>query len=390
MGDLVGNLFEKAIDLLIRRRVGRWVLIVFFALLALFGFTSFSGQSEQQAWTDVGIGIFSAAAALVLLYFTVRIGGAQRRAKQEAESHETRVQELRAAGLLLPIPALPNPLKSINPQTVAAVEGYAQRMASVPWGGDPKIAPEQANATFNTTVAKVRRVRGDPAEYVPLIDTFVDLPRPLSYVGAAEVMYRLSYSHWSTYVPQGLQQGLKFVASAQVLEPRQPDALVIRVKLLAGVGAPRWLELADQTLAILKEVAPQHPRLPDAEAAIRMQRSQNAEALASLRAALAVAPTPEDAFAYRANIAMLFKLLKQNDEALAAFDEVLTLDPRDAWTWYNKGSLLLDLGQYDAALAATDQALAVMDFGMARTQRERILAKVVPVMPRNEAAFDQA
>ena len=46
------------------------------------------------------------------------------------------------------------------------------------------------------------------------------------------------------------------------------------------------------------------------------------------------------------------------EEALAACDRALALDPNDA-SWNNKGNALNDLGRYEEALAAYDRALAL-------------------------------
>ena len=50
-------------------------------------------------------------------------------------------------------------------------------------------------------------------------------------------------------------------------------------------------------------------------------------------------------------------LRKEYDEALAAFDKALVLDPGNVHAWNNKGSTLNSLKRYDEALAALDKAV---------------------------------
>ena len=50
-------------------------------------------------------------------------------------------------------------------------------------------------------------------------------------------------------------------------------------------------------------------------------------------------------------------LRKEYDEALAAFDKALALDPGNVHAWNNKGSTLNSLKRYDEALAALDKAV---------------------------------
>jgi tetratricopeptide (TPR) repeat protein len=52
-----------------------------------------------------------------------------------------------------------------------------------------------------------------------------------------------------------------------------------------------------------------------------------------------------------------FRDLKQYSEALAAYDEALRLDPKDAFAYSNKGYVLDELKQYEEGLAACEQAI---------------------------------
>jgi tetratricopeptide (TPR) repeat protein len=135
------------------------------------------------------------------------------------------------------------------------------------------------------------------------------------------------------------------------------------------------LELADQTLERLRQVAPDHPRLPDAEAAIHLRRGEYEAAIACFDRVVANPPSPEEAFVAQANRASALERLKRYDEALDTYRRVLQLDPNDAWLWHNMSILLMDQGRLDEALEANTRALAIMDFGNARMIRERILAK---------------
>jgi tetratricopeptide (TPR) repeat protein len=175
-------------------------------------------------------------------------------------------------------------------------------------------------------------------------------------------------------VPVSLRQGLRFIAQAQFTEPRQPDALLIRVQLLAGGRIPYWLQLAEKTLALAREVAPNHPRLPLAETSVYVQRGKLDAAITCYEQTVAAPPSPEEAYIALAAKAHLLAELKRADEALATYDQALALDPGDPWVWHNKAILLRDLGRYDEALACNDRALAIMDFGAARAVRESILA----------------
>jgi len=359
----------------ILRRIGRWTVTTAFLLLGALLLLTFSDRPHDQAVQFVALGIFFALLGLVLLVYAVVAGRYERRSKKAL----ARVQELIASGQLLFIPALPLPRNDISAGEVAEVEEYTRRMVSVPWGEVEQMPAEQVRPAFDQAVARVRRVRGDLRELAEPIDLFVRMPKPLCFVGAAEVMCRLSYLRWRTNVPEGLREGLRFIRSAQYYEPRQPDALIIRLKLLAGCAARRWIELADQTLALLRQVAPDHPRLPDAEAAVHIQQGDYDAALACLERALGSPPSPQEAYVALSNRALLLQQLERYDEALAAYEQTLALDPADPWAWHNKSLVLFDLGRYDEALACNDRALAIAEIGVARGMRRRIVEKQAEV-----------
>jgi tetratricopeptide (TPR) repeat protein len=249
-------------------------------------------------------------------------------------------------------------------------------MASIRWGDQVQVSAKDAPDVFNRTVARVRRIRGDWDTLREPISIFAGLPRPLCYVGAAEIMHSLSYYGGTTYVAEGLRQGLRFIARSQYTEAMQPDALVIRTKLLAATTSKTWLDLADQTLERLRQVAPGHLRLPDAAAAIYVRRGQYQQALACYDQLLAKPPSAGEAFVAQLNRASLLEQLQRYDEAIDAYRQVLQLDPSDVWMWHNTSLLMLNRGRLEEALQANTQALAIMNFGDAQMSRKRILAAI--------------
>lgn len=357
---------------MIQSHAGRWALTIILFLIAAIAFIAYPSATATDTANGVAAlvtGIVFAALGLIMLVVTVRIGRSQQQGL-------ARANELKASGLLLQIPALPPTPKGVSPESIAHIEEYADRMAKLPWGDNPVTPVADAPAVFNRTVARVRRIRGDWSQLSQPIDIFVGLPRPLCYVGAAEVMHRLSYIGGVTFGAVGLRQGLRFIARSQYIDPMQPDALVIRTKLLAASPSKIWLELADQTLERLRQVAPNHPRLPDAESAIHLRRGEYEAAIVCFDRLIANPPSPEEAFAALANKASALESLQRYDEALDTYQRVLALDPNDAWIWHNISIILMNQNRLDEALEANTRALSIMNFSNAHARREMILAKI--------------
>jgi hypothetical protein len=365
---------------LVASHVGRVVLTVTLLLIGAVSFlvypSAIGNGSTTGGITALVTGIVFVILGLLMFLFTLRIGRLQGSVQRRDKTVAARVQELQASGQLLPIPGLPPPPAGLSPEDVARVAAYADQMARIRWGDQRRVSAADAPGVFNRTVARVRRIRGDWDMLRDPIGVFSGLPRPLCYIGAAEVMHRLSYQGGMTFVPEGLRQGLRFIARSQYTEAMQPDALVIRTKLLAATTSKIWLELADQTLERLQQIAPSHPRLPDAASAIYLRRGQYERAIACYDQLIANPPSADEAFVAQANRASALERLQRFDEAIEAYRHVLQVDPNDAWVWHNMSLLLLNQGRLEEALQANTRALAIMSFGNAQMSRKRILAAI--------------
>jgi tetratricopeptide (TPR) repeat protein len=353
---------------MIQRSLGRWLLTIILLLIGLAGILAYPDAPPDQATGDLVTGIVFTVLGLAMLVFTISLARRQK-------GFEHKAKDLLAAGKMLPIPALPPLPKGVTEADVAPVAEYARSMAKLPWGEKPRIPASEVREVFDRTVARSRRVAGDWRMLSEPIDTFVAMPQPLCHVGAAEVMFRLSYLQGRQHAAVGLRQGLLFAFAAQLNTPQQPDALIIQAKLLCGTTNKRWLELAEQTIAMVKQVAPTHPRLPGAEAALHEQRGEYEQALECTNRALAQPPSPEELEMALAHKGFLLSDLKRYAEALDAYDEALARAPDDPWTWHNRSLVLMSLGRYDEALESNTRALSIMEFGNARMIREKILAK---------------
>jgi tetratricopeptide (TPR) repeat protein len=359
-------------------RIGRWALTIILLLLSVVSLLAYpdivATQSATNGLTALVTGIVFGVLGLALLGFTIYLERLQRRVNRTRKATEQRAEELKASGQLMPIPALPPTPSGVAPEVLTSIERYADRMVKLPWGEHPTVSEAEAPAVFSRTVARVSTVRGDWSELSEPINTFVALPQPWAYIGAAHVMWSLSYISGMIHGAVGLHQGLRFIARTQVTTPDQPDALAIRTILLTGTNSPRWLELSSQTLDRLRQVAPDHPRLPIAEAALYRRRGEYDAALAAVDRELANPPSAEEAQSARGSLAFLLELMERYDDALVAYQSALAIEPNDPWNWHNMSLVLVKLGRVDEALEANTRALALMDFSNARATRERILS----------------
>lgn len=369
------TLFRVVSLRLARSARGRWVLA---ALLLLVGAGLFAllpaahGTNERLSFL-IG-GAFFVAFGLFVLIFAILISRGTAKAMEEGEA---RAKQMLAEGTLVPIPPLPkSPPKGATPDDLAQVERYAGQLSTIPWGAHPQVAETNVYDVFNSTVAYTRRITGDWAQLSGPVQTFANLPLPLAYVGAAEVMFRLSYLRGTTYAPVGLRQGVRFTTRAQLHTPLQPDALVIQIKLLAACRYPYWQELATKTVALAQRAAPNHPRLANSLMFYHRMRGEYDEALRYADQAISHPPSPEEAQVALSSKSLLLMDLKRYPEGIAACDALLAQNPNDPWCWHNRSIMLARMGNYPEALASSERALSIMEFGAARKQRAAILSKL--------------
>jgi tetratricopeptide (TPR) repeat protein len=155
-----------------------------------------------------------------------------------------------------------------------------------------------------------------------------------------------------------------------VIIPIMPPELV---KLLGHCLQPRsedrpptMLEVAGDLLVIYERLTRQpYPReMPKAaqrgantrfyQAYSLSQLGNKEEALAAYEEAIRLDPT--DALAYN-NKGNVLQALGQYEEARVAFDEAIRLDPTHADAYCNKGTVLQSLGRYEEAIVVYDEAI---------------------------------
>lgn len=220
------------------------------------------------------IGLVCLALGCVQLGLIVWSIVAAERQKQTEEASKNRLEDLQMSGMLLPVPNLPAPPAWMTREELLREEELARTMSHVAWGERPQFSAEEMWQVFDHAMGLLRQAdAGDRRALDDATKLLMVSPPPCCYIGGAEVLLRLARRQDDTYYPAILLQGLRLIAQAQYYDPVQPDALLARIRLLAASGANDWLSFAGQTLALLKQTAPGHPGIPEAEQAIQARQA---------------------------------------------------------------------------------------------------------------------
>jgi tetratricopeptide (TPR) repeat protein len=357
-----------------KRPAMRWIFAIIFTLFALIfvvlALPPVDNQTEQLVFA-IGAGFFSIV-ALILWISAIRYRSGANALREQTRAN---VKQLIAEGKIVTIPAATTAVpKGVNPDAVASVERYIQQVRDIFEKNKPTVNEYEAPALFRKTQQELHGITGryDLILSGPAM-TFASLPKPWRDVGAAEVMYRLSYVRGSLYVPAGLRQGLLYAFHAQFFEPLQPDALLVQLRLQSAYNIPSWREKTAKTMDILNRYAANNPLLPASEMIYRQRIGQYDRALECADLAVNGFLSPTESAAILDTKASILQSLKRNDEAVDAFKSALSYFP-NPWTWHNLSILLDKMGRYQEALDANSRALAMMNFGMAQQVRATILS----------------
>ncbi len=349
-------------------RLARWTGSIFFLVVGLVVVTAPPKSPADRIENTLLGGIALVFDALLLTYtitLDVQVWRLRRPQRALARYVRTLVRERRA----LPVPRMgPPPRIGISLVQLREIEHIVHSLALVPWGEQgeraevsaEELSAEEGYRILQATIPQVRGVARDWDQLVWPLQTFALLPEPWCFIGVAEVLFRLAYQRVGAYSPASLHLGLLYVALAQQTEFSQPDALIIRVKLLAAGGNRPWLRRADETLMLLKQAAPDHPRLPNAEALLYEQRGMLKQALEAYERALAHPPSQQEFVRDLASKALLLHAMGQTEEALKVNEQALKVSPDDPWIWYNQALVLLDLKRYEEARRCNERALELM------------------------------
>lgn len=366
---------RQLIDMVTGNRSGRIITLVALAFLAamlLFLPTS----STQEAANNHLFGYIAAGLFALIAVFSLAL---EARELPFTRADKWAAGEAAAAlktGRAMPIPPLPRDLSKIQRERQPQVESYVRQLIAVPWGQQVTITGSDLRPQFDQTISFVRRVSGDWGKFREPIQTFASMPAPWCYIGAAEVMQRLSFLVGGAFSPVGLRQGLRFIAQAQAVDPDNADALITRARLLTSVSDLRWLQLAQDTLQRAQAIAPNHPRLPGAEATLFERYGQKEKALACIEQSIARAQSPVDQTIARINYANMLLNMGRYDDAVSAYRTLLQTEQNDPWLWHNLSIALYSLQRYDEALSCNERALSIMPFNAAMVRGEMIRKKL--------------
>lgn len=187
-----------------------------------------------------------------------------------------------------------------TPLPAAFLEQVREDLAwleAIPWGAEPLADVATAYQRFHRGIGLVRGWQGNEARLIEGIQLLERCPSALAETGAAEAILQLSTFDVATCAPEGARAALRHAERAIALAPNVVEAHLARIHALAALEAyePGSLKQAQEALRAAQRAAPDHPRLPSAGAAVYLAQRHYPLVITSLRRAIKLAPTQEEA-----------------------------------------------------------------------------------------------
>jgi tetratricopeptide (TPR) repeat protein len=153
----------------------------------------------------------------------------------------------------------------------------------------------------------------------------------------------------------GFTSSAKLSRSTGLADPKDKIHLYNKLKQAEGASADREY---DDALKKLGEVIAEDPGIMEARQVrgqIYTELDRFEEAVEECRAALEIDPEYSAAIF---TMAQAYRKLKKPDEAAAGFRRLIQLDPKDPKPYMNLGEISIDVGDFDAAIAHLEKAVA--------------------------------
>lgn len=302
----------------------------------------------------------------------------------------SRRKKPQSASAKLLVPSLPEKMPDwAEPDKIAFVQRQIESLGQVPWGQEPERDPQQAQALYERGLAITYEAGGEFGKLRGAIDAFVHCPRPLALTGAADVMMRLAYVSGSNYIPQGIQEAVRYTSEALKLNPKQVEAWLVRARIATLVQGDVGVGIAKQALDEARKLNPNPARLAIAEASYFRRIKDNAQRIVALQRALVSGQlTAPERMGALDGLAFALWDNGKLDEALTIFDQENAEFPNSAWGWHNASIAYDNAERHAEALARSDRALTFFEFGVARNFNRLLRLKLGLPVPELERPQD--
>jgi tetratricopeptide (TPR) repeat protein len=274
-----------------------------------------------------------------------------------------------------------NPLPHVRLRGVSAAErrerdaftvAEARALRALPWGHRVVGDRQQAEAVYQQARSALSEAEGDYRKFPQIIRSALECPLDLGYSLCAQATRTFAFFSGDNYAPQGIQAALAFTSDAVLHDPGSVDAWITRASIASTVHDMSYRAIAQHAFKRAQALDPNHPRLPQVEAAFYKRWGTVDQYESALQRILTYATAPSDRRGGYDRLALLQFGTGRVDDAIATYQQLFQEQPEGtAWTWHNDSLVLLNAKRYQEALDASDHALAFFEFTVARNVNNR-------------------
>jgi len=249
------------------------------------------------------------------------------------------------------------------------VEDIVNFIDLIEWPDECRVS-EEAGVIFEKGLDKLDGYRGHPDVLFDALEIFVATGTcAYGYAGVASVMINASFLQGDEYYEPGLDYAMQWLKKAQELAPDQIEFGCIELNLLLCLNE---LEKAYSILEQLEKKTSKNYRVCGAAIAYWGEVNDMEKVKYWCSKAKQVANTEEQRELVARILADRYMMSERYEEALVHYEKISQTKTEDPWLWHNMSILYCEVEEFEKARTCNQNALNLMEFGVAREMKEYI------------------
>jgi tetratricopeptide (TPR) repeat protein len=234
---------------------------------------------------------------------------------------------------------------------------------------------DEARKIFEAACDVELMYTGDLSTLLQALKLFLQTDvQPYAYAGAAKIIARSAYIVNDNYDPRGVAIAMQWFDKARAIVSDRFEINLIAFNLYDSARdytkcrtVLDGLKAADRTVEANYRYAIAETRYWGVMKNLVQVEEWNKKALKA-------AQNDIQRMHALKSLGRIYMNNRKLQEALALYQQVVKINPDDAWTWHNMSFICMSSGDYSQAIFYNDRALSIGEFGAARDIHQRLTA----------------
>jgi tetratricopeptide (TPR) repeat protein len=232
---------------------------------------------------------------------------------------------------------------------------------------------DEARKIFEAACDAELMYTGDLGTLIQSLRLFIQTDvQPYAYAGAAKIIARSSYFSDDNYDPKGIAIAMQWFDKARAIVSDRFEINLIAFNLYDNARQNAKcrtvlddLKAADPTVESNYRYAISETRYWGVMKNLARVEEWNKKAFKAAQNDI------QRLYALK-SLGKIYTNSGKIREGLALYQQVVKINPGDAWTWHNMSIFYMQIGDHAQAISCNDRALSIGEFGAARDVHQRL------------------